>query len=145
MAKKQAELKARGVYENCFVCGERTGKAGKGEDSIYLGKDVELGPLCEACDADIRSDVEADLRDEMDETLLAKDSEIAEMAAILAFVPKTKDGVYATGKVEMVYLPNGKAVSGLQIGFAWQHGQVIADCYASNEAREAAMRKDVTK
>jgi len=34
-------------YEHCCQCGERTGKAGKGEDSLYLQNGV--GPYCETC------------------------------------------------------------------------------------------------
>ena len=37
-------------YECCFICGGRTGRAGRGDDSLYIdvGKS-ELGPLCEEC------------------------------------------------------------------------------------------------
>ena len=40
--------------ERCCVCDDATGRAGKGEDSIYF-HDVdseELGPLCERCSHD---------------------------------------------------------------------------------------------
>jgi len=33
-------------YELCVVCGTRTGKAGRDEDSLYLGC---VGPLCDDC------------------------------------------------------------------------------------------------
>ena len=39
--------------ELCSACGEATGKAGRCEDSLYLGEeygfDPEVGPLCEKC------------------------------------------------------------------------------------------------
>lgn len=47
-----------GTYELCYLCAFRTGRAGRGEDSIYreLAKDWgslkagdEIGPLCEEC------------------------------------------------------------------------------------------------
>jgi len=34
-------------FEICFICDERTGRAGKGEDSLY-GLD-DSGPYCEEC------------------------------------------------------------------------------------------------
>ena len=37
--------------ERCFICDDPTGRAGKGEDSIYLG---DHGPLCEGCYDEIR-------------------------------------------------------------------------------------------
>ena len=37
-------------YERCCECDEETGKAGKGEDSIYIELPcTEIGPLCERC------------------------------------------------------------------------------------------------
>ena len=33
-------------YEMCCECGKRTGRAGKGEDSLY---DEDEGPFCEDC------------------------------------------------------------------------------------------------
>jgi len=35
------------IYEHCFICDAKTGRAGKGEDSIYDADD--LGPYCEDC------------------------------------------------------------------------------------------------
>lgn len=35
--------------EHCFICDEETGKAGRGEDSIY---DDDNGPYCEECFAE---------------------------------------------------------------------------------------------
>ena len=37
--------------ELCSNCGDETGKAGKGEDSLYVeeGTPNEQGPLCEEC------------------------------------------------------------------------------------------------
>lgn len=42
------------AYEHCCLCNERTGRAGRHEDSIFIshGK-VDLGPLCEECRDDI--------------------------------------------------------------------------------------------
>ena len=39
------------MKEICINCGDETGKAGKGEDSLYFedGNDQEMGPLCEEC------------------------------------------------------------------------------------------------
>jgi hypothetical protein len=34
-------------YEYCFLCGEPTGRAGKGDDSIYCVRGD--GPFCEEC------------------------------------------------------------------------------------------------
>ena len=37
-------------YEHCFKCGGLTGKAGRGDDSIYcVDENVDLGPFCEDC------------------------------------------------------------------------------------------------
>lgn len=33
-------------YEYCMLCDEPTGRAGAGEDSIYV---MDYGPLCESC------------------------------------------------------------------------------------------------
>jgi len=39
--------------EYCCDCGEPTGRAGRGDDSIYVEVDgQEIGPLCEECLAD---------------------------------------------------------------------------------------------
>ena len=40
------------MVEYCSECGEETGRAGRGEDSIYaetIYSKVELGPLCQEC------------------------------------------------------------------------------------------------
>lgn len=37
-----------GRYEYCFKCGDPTGRAGRGEDSIYDDAD-DSGPYCETC------------------------------------------------------------------------------------------------
>lgn len=34
--------------EYCFKCGEPTGRAGRGEDSLY-DDDDDSGPYCETC------------------------------------------------------------------------------------------------
>jgi len=37
-------------YEYCCECEEPTGRAGRHDDSIYIGgPDGEIGPLCEEC------------------------------------------------------------------------------------------------
>ena len=44
--------------EYCCQCGDLTGRAGRGEDSIYvtiLSTDQEVGPLCESCYDKLRS------------------------------------------------------------------------------------------
>lgn len=33
--------------EHCFLCGEETGRAGRGEDSMF--DDEDNGPYCETC------------------------------------------------------------------------------------------------
>lgn len=38
----------RRPYEECFICGELTGRAGKSDDSIYCEK-CDLGPFCVDC------------------------------------------------------------------------------------------------
>jgi len=37
--------------ERCILCDEPTGRAGKGEDSLYVqtAVDDEYGPFCEEC------------------------------------------------------------------------------------------------
>lgn len=45
-------------YEICCSCGEHTGRAGAAEDSIYFN---EVGPFCEDCYDDIRSEIEYEL------------------------------------------------------------------------------------
>ena len=37
-----------GTLEYCLACGEPTGRAGRGEDSIYCD-DCGSGPFCEEC------------------------------------------------------------------------------------------------
>ena len=44
--------------EHCCFCGDPTGRAGKGEDSIYLG---DIGPLCESCYQEIEDAIDAQL------------------------------------------------------------------------------------
>lgn len=41
-------------YEICCSCGNRTGRAGKGEDSLYSYSDGR-GPFCEDCFSDLHS------------------------------------------------------------------------------------------
>lgn len=37
-------------FEYCITCGQKTGRAGKFEDSIYIQyEDQEVGPLCKEC------------------------------------------------------------------------------------------------
>lgn len=38
--------------EHCFICEAETGRAGRGEDSIY--DDADNGPYCEGCRDDHR-------------------------------------------------------------------------------------------
>lgn len=48
---QHAEVNARYpgcTEEHCSQCGERTGRAGRGEDSIYCDE-CEAGPFCEQC------------------------------------------------------------------------------------------------
>ena len=33
-------------YEECVRCGEKTGRAGKGDDSLYI---YSIGPFCQNC------------------------------------------------------------------------------------------------
>ena len=48
--------------ETCIVCNSLTGRAGKGEDSLYFG---DIGPFCDSCHATIEKSTsqppEADL------------------------------------------------------------------------------------
>lgn len=51
--------------EKCTLCEDPTGRAGRGEDSIYVasGTPAEVGPLCECCFNTLtNADVLADLR-----------------------------------------------------------------------------------
>lgn len=44
-------------YEYCCICGNPTGRAGRGEDSIYATRLLdgdEIGPLCEDCYAELK-------------------------------------------------------------------------------------------
>ena len=43
-----------GTLQLCSECDEPTGRCE--EDSIYLGEDGEIGPLCEDCYHDMRDD-----------------------------------------------------------------------------------------
>lgn len=52
------------AYEICIACGNHTGKAGAGEDSIYVGDNCGLGPLCEECYHDIKSSFARQLEEE---------------------------------------------------------------------------------
>jgi len=45
------------MREECFICGAYTGKAGKGDGSIYW---AQSGPWCEECSDVMRAEVEAD-------------------------------------------------------------------------------------
>lgn len=49
--------------ESCIACCEPTGRAGKGEDSIYFG---DVGPFCESCKDDIQNHVESKQQDEIE-------------------------------------------------------------------------------
>lgn len=51
-------------YEICIACGNHTGKAGAGEDSIYVGDNCGLGPLCEECYDDVLESVTRDFKDQ---------------------------------------------------------------------------------
>ena len=50
------------MQEHCSLCDTHTGRAGRGEDSIYIvtndGEDGEVGPLCEACHKSIKEAIE---------------------------------------------------------------------------------------
>lgn len=50
MAKEQRDMTDNDL-ELCSHCGEPTGRAGRGDDSLYstLLDGVECGPLCELC------------------------------------------------------------------------------------------------
>jgi len=52
------------TLEYCFWCNQPTERAGKDEDSIYLG---EIGPFCLSCYREMR------------EALIADDSELADL------------------------------------------------------------------
>ena len=43
------------TWEYCSECGHPTGRAGRGEDSLFLGDD---GPYCETCFEDAKDDTE---------------------------------------------------------------------------------------
>ena len=44
-------------YELCYACNQPTGRAGRGEDSLYLeSPNGEIGPLCESCWGAFRRD-----------------------------------------------------------------------------------------
>lgn len=51
------EGEVMGDLETCIACGELTGRAGKGEDSIYW---VDIGPWCPDCSAALRLEVADD-------------------------------------------------------------------------------------
>tara|TARA_R110000868_G_scaffold1498_4_gene11741 strand:- start:4402 stop:4689 length:288 start_codon:yes stop_codon:yes gene_type:complete len=42
------------AFELCKECDEPTGRAGKGEDSLYAG---DFGPYCESCWGDVPEDL----------------------------------------------------------------------------------------
>ena len=48
VAKSQAQLVAEGNLETCCECGGETGKAGRGEDSLYC-PECDAGPFCPRC------------------------------------------------------------------------------------------------
>jgi hypothetical protein len=50
-------------YETCSECGEDTGRAGRGDDSIFT--DDGVGPLCTQCWAAIQPDAAIKLRREL--------------------------------------------------------------------------------
>jgi hypothetical protein len=52
-------------YETCSECGEYTGRAGRGDDSIFT--DDGVGPLCTQCWAAIQPDAAIKLRRELAE------------------------------------------------------------------------------
>jgi hypothetical protein len=48
------------MQEHCSLCDSPTGRAGRGEDSIYIEtNDGEVGPLCEVCHKSINEAIEA--------------------------------------------------------------------------------------
>jgi len=47
--------KLHGECEYCFVCGEPTGRAGRADDSLYIG---DQGPYCEECYANAKEPAE---------------------------------------------------------------------------------------
>lgn len=73
--------------EKCFVCDDETGRAGKGEDSLYDEND--LGPYCPRCWGHVPGKVE-DLQEE-----LRKARETIEWW--VAYVKNLKDRVHSVG------------------------------------------------
>lgn len=48
------------MKEFCCLCDLPTGRAGKGEDSMYIEtNNGEIGPICEACHCSIQEAVES--------------------------------------------------------------------------------------
>jgi hypothetical protein len=43
----QEKLRREGKYETCCSCGDATGRAGVGEDSLFV--EGAIGPFCEEC------------------------------------------------------------------------------------------------
>lgn len=44
-------------YETCFICGEKTGRAGRYDDSIY--DEQGRGPYCESCHKEVQEKLTA--------------------------------------------------------------------------------------
>lgn len=77
--------------EYCLVCDEQTGKAGKGDDSLYH---FEIGPFCEHC---------YDLYCAENDTALArKDALLREAKGLLGFTAATKTCPSCDGSGAMV-------------------------------------------
>jgi hypothetical protein len=42
------------IVEECYICGDATGRAGRDEDSLFAG---EIGPYCEDCWFDMPDEI----------------------------------------------------------------------------------------
>jgi len=65
-------------YETCSECGEDTGRAGRGDDSIFT--DDGVGPLCTQCWAAIQPDAAIKLRRELAAVTQKRDALCKELA-----------------------------------------------------------------
>lgn len=78
--------------ESCIACCEPTGRAGKGEDSIYFG---DVGPFCESCKDDIQNHVESKQQAEIERMRAALSGAYTVLAVVLDDI---KEAAQAAGE-----------------------------------------------
>ena len=92
------------TFEVCCECSERTGRAGRAEDSLYFGGH---GPFCESCYDEYPDTMTAEfvkLRAEVERLRLERDAALALLRE--ASVPDCEPQDYKDTLVDFV-LPNG--------------------------------------